>query len=754
VSAPVRKSWSFRGLRARLIISFMSLAALLAVCGAINLRSLSAIRTNVATFSGVASPMLSQSMELNDSARKMHISLLEALTQNQQINYESYDNSLNVLGASSREKLNRLRALADGADLRLDFGNAATTLARFIDTAKQALAAHQSEQAALATERERFDSFDNARAKLDEKLAAIARRYEDQMTEAEDTAKIKVQIGDATVKWLGDLFNSTLNETYPGLQNAYKVMRDVVRLQEMARSFASETDESKGLAIEQSAQRTFKLATATLRRLAGRLRTAEGIANVNVMTQGIAALEASLLGADGAFAARRKTLQAAAAISALKDSLQQADDNYAAVVNSVEAAARRLHDESKANTDQGIDNGTNATFLVLVVGVIIALVLGLLLSHLLVRPIRQLTVSMQELAAGNFEIVLPGLGRNDEVGEMAEAVETFKLRVAEKARLDAENDAERARHEARRKEEQTVRETAERETQTQLAVAERSAVMHKLAGDFEAAVGQIIETVSSASLELEAAAGTLTKTADTTGRLSGLVASASQEASASVEQVSTAAGGMRHSISEIHDQVQESSKIAAVAVKQASVTDARISELSSAAGRIGDVVKLITAIAEQTNLLALNATIEAARAGDAGRGFAVVAQEVKALASQTAKATEEIGTQISGMQTATRDSVTAIKEIGGTIGRLAEIASTIAAAVQQQGDATEDISRNVDQAASAASRVASNIVDVNRGANDTGAASARVLSSAQSLASESSRLKLEVGKFLNTVRTA
>src|SRR5262249_48870076 len=206
-------------------------------------------------------------------------------------------------------------------------------------------------------------------------------------------------------------------------------------------------------------------------------------------------------------------------------------------------------------------------------------------------------------------------------GEMAEAVETFKLRVAENARLDAENDAERTRHEARRKEEQAVRETAERETQAQLAVAERSAVMHKLAGDFEAAVGQIIETVSSASLELEAAAGTLTNTADTTGRLSGLVASASQEASASVEQVSTAAGGIRRATSETQGREQESSKIAAVAAKQASTPDARISELSSAAGRIGDVVKLITAIAEQTNLLALNATIEAARAGDAGRGF-------------------------------------------------------------------------------------------------------------------------------------
>jgi methyl-accepting chemotaxis protein len=207
-------------------------------------------------------------------------------------------------------------------------------------------------------------------------------------------------------------------------------------------------------------------------------------------------------------------------------------------------------------------------------------------------------------------------------------------------------------------------------------------------------------------------------------------------------------------VKEIARQVHTSSRIAAEAVSQAERTDARISELSSAAGRIGDVVKLITAIAEQTNLLALNATIEAARAGDAGRGFAVVASEVKALASQTAKATEEIGTQIATMQSATRESVGAIKEIGGTIGQIAEIASAIAAAVEEQGAATQEISRNVAQAASGTAQVAGNITDVNRGASETGAASADVLRSAQLLARESGQLKDEVERFLGSVRAA
>jgi methyl-accepting chemotaxis protein len=278
--------------------------------------------------------------------------------------------------------------------------------------------------------------------------------------------------------------------------------------------------------------------------------------------------------------------------------------------------------------------------------------------------------------------------------------------------------------------------------------------MARLADEFQAAVGNIVEAVSSASGELEVAAGTLTQTADTTQQLSGIVASASEDASANVQSVATATEEMTSSVNEIARQVQESSKIAGEAVEQAKKTDSRITQLSAAAGRIGDVVKLITAIAEQTNLLALNATIEAARAGEAGRGFAIVAQEVKALAAQTAKATDEIGTQISSMQSATHDSVAAIQEISGTIGRIAEIASAIAAAVEEQGAATHEISRNVQQAAQGTAQVATNITDVNRGASETGTASSQVLGSARSLARESGNLKVEVEKFVKTVRAA
>ncbi|MBZ0147507.1 MAG: methyl-accepting chemotaxis protein, partial [Pseudorhodoplanes sp.] len=286
------------------------------------------------------------------------------------------------------------------------------------------------------------------------------------------------------------------------------------------------------------------------------------------------------------------------------------------------------------------------------------------------------------------------------------------------------------------------------------AAGEQKAAMHKLADEFEAAIGKIVNSVSTASVDLEAAAGTLTGAAENTQNLSGMVATASEQASSNVQSVAAATEQMSASISEIARQVQDSSNYAGEAVKQAEKTDGRISQLAQAASRIGDVVRLITEIAEQTNLLALNATIEAARAGEAGRGFAVVAQEVKALAEQTAKATGEIGTQVAEMQMATQDSVSVIKEIGGTINRISDIASAVAAAVEEQGAATAEIARNVGEAAKGTSQVALNITDVNRGAGETGTASSRVLASAQSLSGESRQLKLEVERFLNTVRAA
>lgn len=348
------------------------------------------------------------------------------------------------------------------------------------------------------------------------------------------------------------------------------------------------------------------------------------------------------------------------------------------------------------------------------------------------RPMTRLNAAMGLMAAGDLDVTIPGARRGDEIGDIAKTVSVIRDNAERKARDEA----------------------AARIDQDSQVAATRRREMADLADGFERAVGNIVDNVSTASSQLEQSAGGLTATAAQAKELTVAVANASDEASGNVQAVASSTEEMSSSINEISRQVQESAGIASSAVDQARKTNERVAELAKAAARIGDVVELINTIASQTNLLALNATIEAARAGDAGRGFAVVASEVKALAQQTASATSEISQQISGIQSATRESVNAIAEIGNTIGRMSEIASTIASAVEEQGAATQEIARNVQQAAQGTMQVSTNIADVQRGASATGSASSQVLSAAQSLSSESGRLKLEVGRFLDSVRAA
>jgi methyl-accepting chemotaxis protein len=352
-------------------------------------------------------------------------------------------------------------------------------------------------------------------------------------------------------------------------------------------------------------------------------------------------------------------------------------------------------------------------------------------SVAIATPIRRIGEVLRELAQGNRNVEIPYRGRKDEVGDNARAAQAFKEKLLRVEQL----------------------EIAEKEMAQRMA-EQRRADIHDLASRFETTVASVVHSVSSSSTELEAAAEALGTMAEATRDISGRVLLASTQAADNVHSVSIATEQLIASVGEISRQVQESTRIAREAVAQAEATDGRIAELTRAAGRIGDVVKLITDIAEQTNLLALNATIEAARAGTAGKGFAVVAQEVKALAAQTSKATNEIGMQIAGVQAATQHSVGSIKEIGGTITRIAEIANAITSAVELQAQTTREIADNVAAATGSAAHVAANLGEVNHSASGITSASAQILTSAKSLSREGNRLTAEMESLLTAVRAA
>jgi methyl-accepting chemotaxis protein len=400
----------------------------------------------------------------------------------------------------------------------------------------------------------------------------------------------------------------------------------------------------------------------------------------------------------------------------------------------LEALLFELEKFTEQSTEHALQDEQAGVRLMMIVGgigILLGIGVGTIIGRNISSGITDITQSMTKIADGDLETEVSGQDRSDEIGLMADAVQVFKTNAEEIIRLKSETDLadQRAKEEAAR-------------------------VLNKMADEFQSSVGGVVDTVSSASTQLQASAQSLTAASDQTTTQATAVSTASEEASVNVQTVASAAEELTSSITEISRQVQQSTAIADSAVSESERANQMVQGLAQAANKIGEVVALITDIAEQTNLLALNATIEAARAGEAGKGFAVVASEVKNLANQTARATDEIGNQIGDIQSATRQSVDAIGGISKTIGDISGITSSIAAAVEQQGAATQEIAHNIGQATEGTSQVSENIQDVSSAANETGASASQVLSAADELSVQSTLLKSEVANFVTRVRAA
>ncbi len=409
------------------------------------------------------------------------------------------------------------------------------------------------------------------------------------------------------------------------------------------------------------------------------------------------------------------------------------DAIVAEVTEIAEALIGRARDAAAARRVE-LEQAQTASFWAVLIGSslagLIAIVAAVTLSRGIGRPVVAMTAAMGDLADGNHSVEIPATDRRDEIGLMAKAVLVFKENMIKAKALAEQEAAEQKRRE------------------------QRARKVEKLTGDFDSEVSSVLKSVSSAATEMQATAASMSSTAEETSRQSTVVASASEEASTNVQTVASAAEELSSSIAEISRQVSQSAEIAGKAVTDAERTNIQVQGLAEAAHKIGEVVQLITDIASQTNLLALNATIEAARAGEAGKGFAVVASEVKNLANETAKATDEITGQITGIQQATRDAVSAIQSIGQTIGQINEIASGIASAVEEQGAATQEIARNVQQAATGTQEVSSNITGVNQAATATGAAAEQVQSASAELSQQAEIMRAKVETFLAEIKAA
>jgi methyl-accepting chemotaxis protein len=550
----------------------------------------------------------------------------------------------------------------------------------------------------------------------------------DATTPALDHAKDDISMASMSIGGDAKEMTNTLIKLAARLAPVSLALSDIMSEANLASALLHRADTAADMAAVQSLEEQFGKASDKL------LEQLDGLDNLDPsikLRDAANALIAFGKGKDNLFEQRSEELKAT---STSRDQLNEAH----AIISDLSSQVSELVE--KAGSDMGaaenkseaaIHTGTAVVIAVAAAGVLAALlVVWLYVSRNLLRRLLSLQQAMRRIAEGDLAIEVAGEGAKDEIGEMARALAVFKENALEARRLGGEQQAE---HELKAARQQEI-----------------EAHIHS----FEDSVSGALHMVSSAAIELQATAQSMSAVAEETERQSTAVAAASEQASTNVQTVASAAEELSSSIAEISRQVAVSSDITARAVEDTQRTNEQIRGLAEAAQSIGDVVKLISDIASQTNLLALNATIEAARAGDAGKGFAVVASEVKSLADQTAKATEEIRGKIAEMQVATSRSVDAVQEIGQTIGRINEIATTIASAVEEQGAATQEIARNVQQASAGTTEVSLNIVGVTRAANDTGAASTQVLGTAGELAQQSEALKSQVESFLGNIRAA
>jgi methyl-accepting chemotaxis protein len=710
-------------------MAFLFLSGLIGICGVSGLFFVQGIGATVSIFSDVTSPLLGQTVGLVDNAQRMRAAFLAAVNDDAHTDMHSAS-ALTQLDVAAREGLRELRRLADAAKLPVKLDEIETHQEAFVKALQEMLAAHIRDVNAEVTVQDRLTHFEADRRQFDAMLTTIAARAEALMSATEDKAQLQISIGSATIQGLSTLLAQMSEENYPLLQGLYKLIRDVVRVQEAATAYIHLTQPDELTSVERRTTATLGTSREVIDQLALRLQAAESQGYVVKFNEGMEKLRIDLLGPDGVFAAQRQNLMVKAQTVTLQKVVTDIEGAYVATLEEARQIVREHNEAAKDRAASVVTQALALIGFIVIAGMLTGVIFSVVLSNRIVRPIQRLTKAMTQLADGALDVTVPSRGRSDEIGDMAAALQVFKDNAIAAGHLVAEREREQA--------------TKEQRTQkvTQLCAAH------------EQNVTALLNALNGAAADMRSTSQTMSAIVDETSQQAMAAASASNQATTNVQTVAAATEELSASTAQINERALHSAKIANRAAEETNRAGAVVGDLHVTASEIGQVLRMIEEIANQTNLLALNATIEAARAGEAGRGFAVVANEVKDLAGQTAKATGDIAGRISAIQLATDQAVEAIKGVRNTIGEMREISTFVATTMENQKVAAEEIAGNTNQVATATADVTANAEGVSRSMEATGSAATQVVAAAVDLNQQAEALRTEVGRFLSDIRAA
>lgn len=714
---------------AKLISGFSGLALLSAMIGVAGLFFVDRINDRLTDITEVSEPTVFLAETLNSNiweATKVaeEIGAEEELANIPPLVAEFAD--LNALFMSSFSEMKRI---VTDPQLNDELLATRTAQERFFEISGQMFAAHRQELEEETKARELLVRFDELGERMIIALDEFATENEAEMAQVQGQVAELLAAG-ATAAQVDQVIRQLYQVDYPVVEAALKLQRQVIEMQDTAGEYLAEDAAS---ALGTIAEEFEALAEGVLLNIAvlhDLAETDEDKTDAEALQELFRQWIVFATDDEMLFDTHRDMLQAKSETNQLTEDLEAEADAVASVLETVAEHANAISEASSQDANQAVTQASVSilSLLLMAAGISVGLIFFVVLS--VIRPIRGMTDSMTHLSGGDTSVEIPSIERQDEIGDMAKAVQVFKDNAIEKDRLDK-----------REKEHMEAREV-------------RSKRVEELISGFEVSSNEVLSSVNAAVAQLRSNAQTLSATAEQANTQSAAVAAGSEEADVNVQTVATATEQLSCSIVEITQQMDRSSQITREAAEEAESTTETVKNLSSASQRIGDVVSLITDIAEQTNLLALNATIEAARAGDAGKGFAVVASEVKSLANQTAKATEEIGSQINSIQSISEEAAEAIHNIAGTIGKMNEIAAAISSAMEEQRAATQEISRNVAEASTGTADVSANIIGVSQGAQKTEEAANEVLQAADDLGQRAQSMSDSVDGFLEGIRSA